>query len=165
MDFLHRFSKKASISSFIKIRPVGAELLLADGQAWTVRSRWQARPVEIENIMIQWRFYRRDNFGGDPQFLICVSGWKGEPKPQVHRLRLQRPYRGQPWQFGCDSDPVMCCEVSTCCVLTKCGVSHAGGMHPSNGNFLAVLEQLEDRSGAGRTYRLGYYESDGALHT
>jgi hypothetical protein len=32
LNFLNRFSKKVQISSFIKIRPVGAELLHADGQ-------------------------------------------------------------------------------------------------------------------------------------
>ena len=32
MNFLDRFSKEAQISSFIKIRPVGAELFHADGR-------------------------------------------------------------------------------------------------------------------------------------
>ena len=33
-NFLDRFSKNTEIQNFITIRPVGAELFHADGQAW-----------------------------------------------------------------------------------------------------------------------------------
>jgi hypothetical protein len=56
LNFLDRFSKKSKISSFMKIRPVGAELFHADGRTQTDRR------TDMMNLTVAFR-----NFANAPK--------------------------------------------------------------------------------------------------
>ena len=74
MDFLNRISKKAQISRFIKIRPVGAELFRADGQVGMTKLTVAFR--NFANALKNWLTSKIKKFRRPIHYTTCTTSSK-----------------------------------------------------------------------------------------